>query len=99
MSSFKQRLGNALNNNFSGGGSSSLAAQNLMTPGGANDNSTIYANAGMGSTARKSMNASRMSAGANINSSSGGTNVLSDRVIRISEKINEIHVLSICYNY
>lgn len=41
---------------------------------------------GIGSTGRKSVNASR------INTTIGNTSVLNERVLRISEKINEIHV-------
>ena len=45
----------------------------------------IYATQGLTSTGRKSVNASRISGTAS-------TSVLSERVHRISEKINEIHV-------
>ena len=44
----------------------------------------------IGSTSRKSMNASRLSGGG-----TAGGNVLTERVSRISDKINEIHVCKV----
>jgi hypothetical protein len=86
MSSFKQRLGNALNQQL-----------NIGTPSGYGNHTDIlvrnpYGSGGVGATDRKSntaanMNASRISGTSN--------NVLSERVSRISEKINEIHVSSL----
>eukprot|EP00347_Sterkiella_histriomuscorum_P009980 403339145 len=97
MSSFKQRLGNALSNqlNFSNSGSHQQMLNNQSTAFSPNQyhnqidtsSANIYSIAGgqgLGSTGRKSVNASRITNG-------GGSSVLSERVHRISEKINEIH--------
>ena len=77
MSSFKQRLGSALQTQLNFASTSSTLSQDK----------SVY-DAGYGSTARKSgLNASKLS---------NGNNVLSDRVSRISDKINEIHVCYCC---
>jgi len=83
MSSFKQRLGNALNQKINNAGATSPYAHDSSL-------GNVYSSGGYGSTARKSFNA------INTSKMSGTTsnNVLTDRVSRISEKINEIHVLS-----
>jgi hypothetical protein len=76
MSSFKQRLGNAVGPQL-----------NFGTP---NQNETSSPFAGRetvsSNTGKKSNNVSR------ISGSGSSSNVLSERVSRISEKIHEIHV-------
>ena len=80
MSSFKQRLGNALNQQLTYGQGT------IMTPMQHQNDTSVVGMYGHNTTSRKSMNTSR------ISNNNNGSSVLSDRVQRISEKINEIHV-------
>ena len=91
MSSFKQRLGNALDKQFNMSGSSSGTHghhhnhyHNTHLSGNDTSVGNIYGGLGSSKKSINNMNTSKLG--------TTGTNVLSERVTRISEKINEIHV-------